>query len=860
MLATSRLLELIVRAKDEASSELKKIGSALDGLRTKANNAFNSVVSGVFSLQGALAGAGIGLFVKSFIDAARETEGYRMQLRILTGDVERGNQLFKEAADYASKVTFEYRDIMGVVTQLRGVIKGSDKEVVKWLQIVGDVAAATGIDIRTTTEQISRMYSAGAQSAELFKERGKLAMLGFTTGVSYSVAETRKKIEEMWTKSDSPIRGAAAELANTWDGLLSMISDKWFQFRTIMMEQSGIFNYLKAWVKTYVDYLNKMVTEDTMANWAQHTGEVVIGSFEKMAMAAGYLGTSFQGIGIIMGGAGKLIAWVVNLVLDGADKLGVFARYVIGLVEQFASYQTDIANSRFTPGWLKESMLESAIRITGQLKQWRISLKEGDDQINAIRSGIKELDDDSTKLLNNFINQIPVHERIRGLLIQVRDLAKTMSDPSARATGGIGTEEEKKVAKRSEILKAGFQKLQADLELELAFLQSQFDQRLIDLNTYYDRRREIILQRTNAEIALQKEMLKTQEISENPEKVLDIKTKIYELEKKQLGEIIKLEQERREKTKAFAEQQENVARMVEDIRKRTEVPVSGNLGATFEKELRDMDFKHQEEIKKMKEQQAAKAQLEDAYILQRIEKQKLISDQQRRLDEALLQQAQTTFGQMETMFGDLYEVSGKKMKAFFYLQKAASIATTIVSTYEAAQKAYTTFAAYPHVAAAAAAVATAAGMARIAVIASQTLAEGGEVKGHSPHSRADNIPARLTAGEFVHPVDAVNYYGKGIMEGLRKKTIPRSLLAGYALPSVGPARRALHFAAGGAVGEPKYNSNEVSAKEQTINLINFVDPAMLGSYLASVPGQKQLINVIGSNPAAFQNALFGGAG
>lgn len=49
------------------------------------------------------------------------------------------------------------------------------------------------------------------------------------------------------------------------------------------------------------------------------------------------------------------------------------------------------------------------------------------------------------------------------------------------------------------------------------------------------------------------------------------------------------------------------------------------------------------------------------------------------------------------------------------------------------------------------------------------MAEGGAVGGRSPHKRADNIPAWLTAGEFVMPVDAVDYYGLEFMEMLRRR-------------------------------------------------------------------------------------------
>lgn len=60
--------------------------------------------------------------------------------------------------------------------------------------------------------------------------------------------------------------------------------------------------------------------------------------------------------------------------------------------------------------------------------------------------------------------------------------------------------------------------------------------------------------------------------------------------------------------------------------------------------------------------------------------------------------------------------------------------------------------------------------------ASAHLAAGGRVPGWSPNDRADNIPAMLTANEFVHPVDAVDYYGLDTMELIRKKKIPREIL------------------------------------------------------------------------------------
>lgn len=61
---------------------------------------------------------------------------------------------------------------------------------------------------------------------------------------------------------------------------------------------------------------------------------------------------------------------------------------------------------------------------------------------------------------------------------------------------------------------------------------------------------------------------------------------------------------------------------------------------------------------------------------------------------------------------------------------------------------------------------------------SRFLADGGRVTGFSPHPKADNIPAMLTANEYVQPVDAVRYYGVDFMEAIRTKRFPRYATGG----------------------------------------------------------------------------------
>lgn len=78
-------------------------------------------------------------------------------------------------------------------------------------------------------------------------------------------------------------------------------------------------------------------------------------------------------------------------------------------------------------------------------------------------------------------------------------------------------------------------------------------------------------------------------------------------------------------------------------------------------------------------------------------------------------------------------------------------------------------------------------------------ATGGQIGGWSPNSRADNIPAMLTAKEWVHPVDAVNYYGPQIMGAIQKRQVPREVLTAFASGALGKLGDLPFFAKGGPV-------------------------------------------------------------
>lgn len=80
----------------------------------------------------------------------------------------------------------------------------------------------------------------------------------------------------------------------------------------------------------------------------------------------------------------------------------------------------------------------------------------------------------------------------------------------------------------------------------------------------------------------------------------------------------------------------------------------------------------------------------------------------------------------------------------------------------------------------------------------QNFASGGFVSGAGT-ATSDSIPARLSNGEFVQPTSAVDYYGRGFMEAIRNRKLPKIGVSEGNLPAISQTRAVQKYATGGAV-------------------------------------------------------------
>ena len=390
---------------------------------------------------------------------------------------------------------------------------------------------------------------------------------------------------------------------------------------------------------------------------------------------------------------------------------------------------------------------------------------------------------------------------------------------------------------------ASLTRLQEKTRTALLILQGVFADGQTSVKDYFAERRRMIEDEAQAEIDILKRRLdgETDTTSQRA-----IHTQLLSREEELRRNLIQLAREEADTERQLADRKRETDKLMADLVTRASLPSSGiGLDSTFQTELGDLDARHAEELRRLEELKAGKDKIDEAYRLQKLEKDRLMADQEQRLNLQRLENAGALAGGLSDIFDGLYEISGKKNKELFYLSKAAAIAEATVNVAQAVTKALAQGGIWGY---AQAGVLAAAGAVQIATISAQTLAKGGPVLGWSPHDRADNVPIMATADEYMIQRPTARYYGRRIMDAFNAAMIPRTaierMLGGFAIPA---SRPAYALAAGGPV--PAAASGGVGTP---VYITNITDPREIDAYLATAQGQRAILNVMSRNSRRVQ--------
>jgi len=285
-------LVLNILAKDKTKQAFNGVRAGLSNLR-----------SAVFSVQGAIIGIGGGLAIKSILNVGSTVEQLRLRFAFLFKGVKEGDKAFQGLIDFAGRVPFSLEEIQAGAGNLAVVTKNAE-ELNEVLKLTGNVASVTGLDFRTTAEQIQRSFSSGIGSADLFRERGVRALLGFQAGVQVTTEDTKKRFRELFGEGGE-FEKATEVLSTSFTGTLSMLSDKLFKFR-LDTAQAGFFDFIKQGLVE----INKLI---------ENNSEVLTGFGQKLS--AGLITATKQ---IILGSAVIIQAIKPIFSFIGQSLLGLF--------------------------------------------------------------------------------------------------------------------------------------------------------------------------------------------------------------------------------------------------------------------------------------------------------------------------------------------------------------------------------------------------------------------------------------------------------------------------------------------------------------------------------------------------------
>ena len=208
----TQTLEIIIRLRDLASKNIRRLGRSVSAMRTGVGMASNAV----FSLQGALVGLGAGLIARSFLDVASSFEQMEIKLDALTKG--KGRDTLQEINDWAKRMPVDTRKAVDTFAMMQAL--GLNPTIDK-MQTLVDVSVLFGEDAmprvaralgqmqtlgRLSSEELNQLSEAGINARKILRD----AFGGKTVEeIQKSGIEITKITDAIWAGLKGEYAGAA---------------------------------------------------------------------------------------------------------------------------------------------------------------------------------------------------------------------------------------------------------------------------------------------------------------------------------------------------------------------------------------------------------------------------------------------------------------------------------------------------------------------------------------------------------------------------------------------------------------------------------------------------------------------------
>ena len=338
--AMGRFVGSIARAIRRVASLEASLSRVRRGLSMMKNGG-GKIARGVMVAGGLAAGATAAAAgaANMVVGPAAQMEKFQTILETTTGSVAKAKEAMAWVTDFAVRTPYELNQVMEGFVQLRNYGLEPTNGLLKTL---GDTSAAMGKPLMQAVEAMADAVTGENERLKEFgikaKKAGKYFYYEYTqngvTKVAKALASDRAAIQQALTGIFNVKYGGAMDrLSRTWEGLINNLKDMWFKFR-LMIADSGVFDWAKGKLRGFLDMLNQLEANGSLATVAKEIGDNIIATLE-VAWTVG------QGLYQMFKQIGAGLAWAADA-LGGWNRLvGVFLALpllstIAGIITGFA--------------------------------------------------------------------------------------------------------------------------------------------------------------------------------------------------------------------------------------------------------------------------------------------------------------------------------------------------------------------------------------------------------------------------------------------------------------------------------------------------------------------------------------------
>lgn len=359
-------VEVKIGVKDTGvAKEMKKINSSIKGMGKEvtaavkqSNSSFNimkgfiggSLVTGGFNV---LKNAAVGAF-GAIVDKAKEMEQLETRFKTLTGSTHGAKVMLENLQNFAASTPFQLPGLSESAAKLISFGIAQDQIIPK-LQVLGDVAAATGSDIGDISLIFGQVSAAGKLTGErLLQLQERAVPIGPALAKTMGVAEEavrglvsqgkvdfatfEKAFESLNAKGGFAFEGMVAQ-SKTLGGVMSTLSDN---FGLVLNDVGQAFlPLMKEAALLVLNFVQE--NKELIKSFAAIAANTVTEEFARMKLIGEGLVRMYRELFDGTSAFGNMLVWVKDQVLAAFNIFTQLGRILGDVVIYFGDFDSQIA-------------------------------------------------------------------------------------------------------------------------------------------------------------------------------------------------------------------------------------------------------------------------------------------------------------------------------------------------------------------------------------------------------------------------------------------------------------------------------------------------------------------------------------